>query len=172
MASNKACYWLALAVLVLGVSSEYRQGRLEPVEHVVNRSVATFNCLAGRAHEYVSFAKALMTPAPKASPEVWAQVREVERNRREWARAAREAALAHVDMARVNVNEAEFARIGTEIARHQAEFARIQAEQARMVVKARQIRKNITCKDGMVRVTVDSDGDPDAGVAAEVVDTF
>ena len=46
MASNKAYYWVALAVLVLGLNSEYQRGRMQPLHRLVSRSAATVNCLA------------------------------------------------------------------------------------------------------------------------------
>ena len=66
MASNKAYYWVALAVLVLGLNSEYQRGRMQPLHRLVSRSAATVNCLAMRAEQYVELARVLVGGNPKA----------------------------------------------------------------------------------------------------------
>jgi hypothetical protein len=169
MASNKAYYWLALAVLALGLNSEYQRGRMQPLHNLVNRSAMTVNCLALRAQEYVSLARVLMggTPTATASTE-WAHALLQERG--DVTRMVAELAGRRGDLARLGVERAELVRVSPEMARHQAEFARLKAEKSRMVVKAENIRKTLACKDGEFRVTVDVDDDvPDS---VEAPDTF
>jgi septal ring factor EnvC (AmiA/AmiB activator) len=170
MASSKAYYWLALAVLALGLNSEYQRGRMQSLHSLVNRSAMTVNCFALRAQEYVSLARVLMggTPTAPASAE-WAHTLRQERG--DLTRMVAELAGRQSDLARLGVERAELVRVGTEIARHQADFARLQAENSRMVVKAEDIRKTAACKDGEFRFTVDVDNE-DVPDSVEVPDTF
>src|SRR5690242_9397341 len=68
MATGKAYYWLALGVLVLGLTSEYERGGFQALHQIANRSALSANCLLVKAHEYVAMARFLMGEAPKPVP--------------------------------------------------------------------------------------------------------
>ena len=167
MASNKAFYWLALAVLALGLNNEYHRGRMQPLHRLVSRSEATINCLAMRAREYVVLAKVMLSNRP-GTPESTELAQAVHRERAEFARIRPEMVHQQVRLELQGVDRAQMVRLGAEMARHQAEFARMQTEQARVIVREMKHRKAVECKDSGLRVTVD---DEDETPAVEVVDS-
>jgi hypothetical protein len=165
MASNKAYYWLALAVLALGLNSEYHHGRIQPLHKLVSRSEATLNCLALRAREYVSLAKVFFsdTPGVTDSRELAQAVR---REPADFAHIRPDTLRRQVAMQLKSADRAQLVRLGTEMARHQAEFARLQTEQARMIIREVKMREAAVCKDSDLRVTVD--GDDETPVVVDV----
>ena len=167
MASNKAFYWLALAVLALGLNSEYQRGRMQPLHRLVSRSEATINCLALRAREYVVLAKVMLSDRPGV-PDSAELAQAIHRDRAEFARIRPEIVRQQVRLGLQGVDRAQFVRLGAEMARHQAEFARLQTEQARVMVQEMKLRKRVECKNSELRVTVDGDDD---APAVEVVDS-
>lgn len=169
MASSKAYYWLALAVLALGLNSEYHRGRLEPLHNLVSRSGMVVDCVVLQAREYVSLARVLVGGAPVAPSTEWARALHQERG--DLTRLGTDLSHRQGDIARLGIERAQLVRLSTEMARHQAEFARLQAQRARMVVRAENIRKSVLCQDGQFRVSVDTDVD-NVNDSPEVPDTL
>jgi type IV secretory pathway VirB2 component (pilin) len=60
MNSDKACYWLAAAVLALGLSGSYQGGRAEWAHHVVNSSQQLLSSLRGNAAQYLAVAHIML----------------------------------------------------------------------------------------------------------------
>jgi len=171
MASNKAYYWVALAVLVLGLNSEYQRGRMQPLHRLVSRSAATVNCLAMRAEQYVDLARVLVGGNPKAPAATeWAHA--MPRESGEFSRMEAELANRQEEFARLGAERTKLVRLGRDMARHQAQFARIQAHRAQMVIRTENLRKSIaSCRDGEIRVTINADGN-DVPDTPETPDTF
>ena len=169
MASNKAYYWLALAVLALGLNNEYQSGRMQPLHNLVNRSAMTVNCFALRAHEFVALARVLMGGSATAPEnDEWANALRNERVDRSDLRT--ELDLRQRDLARLGTERAQMVRMAADMARHQAEFARLQAQRSRVIVRAGNIRKSVTCNNGEFRVSVDTDMDDAPN--SDLPDTF
>ena len=166
MASSKAFYWLALAVLALGLNNEYQRGRMQPLHRLVSRSEATINCLAMRAREYVVLAKVMLSDRP-GLPDSTELAQAVHRERAEFARIRPEMVRQQVRLELQGVDRAQFVRLGAEMARHQAEFARLRTEQARVIVEEMKHRKAVACKESGFKVTVN---DEDEAPVVEVVD--
>ena len=170
MASSKAYYWVALAVLALGINGEYQRGRMQPLHNLLNRSAAMVNCLALRAQEYVSLARFFVGGSPKAPPTTeWAHVLREERGN--FSRLEAELAQRQSDFARLGSDRAQIVRLTTKIGKHQAQFARLQARRAQMVIRAENARRSVSCNDGEVKVMIDADS-ADMPDIPEVPDTF
>lgn len=160
MATGKACYWLALGVLVLGLTSEYERGGLQPLHQIANRSALSANCLLVKAHEYVAMARFLMGEAPKMAPmQNWTYASN--EHARAVAHVQAELAARRADLVRLGVDRALWVNFGRQMAAQEEQFAHLQAERARMVSMARSVQKTVNCKHEVVHVAVNSDSDDD-----------
>ena len=160
MATGKAYYWLALGVLVLGLTSEYERGGLQPLHQIANRSALSANCLLVKAHEYVAMARFLMGEAPKPVPmQDWTYASN--EHARAPAQVHAELAAGRADLARLGVNRAQWVNFGRQMAAQEEQFAHLQAERTRMISMARSVQKTVNCKQQVVHVAVNADSDDD-----------
>ena len=158
MATGKAYYWLALGVLVLGLTSEYERGGLQPLHQIANRSALSANCFLVKAHEYAAMARFLMGEAPKTTPmQDWTYPS----NEHSLAQLQADLAGRQADFARLRVDRTQWANFGHQMAVQERQFAHLQAERARMIAMARSVQKTVNCKHEVVHVVVDADSDND-----------
>jgi len=165
MNTNRVLYWVVLGVFVLGLHSEYRNGRFPAIHRVAGHAESTICRLVTRAEQTVALARVLTTPRSSAADELLASARE-----REFAQAEllRDQARARAQLLRDQV------QAQSDVIRAQAELRQAQIEQIRWRTQsqfefrnAAQRRVTLTCPKTGARISVNA-GPPDVAVS----DTF
>jgi hypothetical protein len=126
MASQKAWYWLAAGVLVLGLNSEYQSGKLQCIHRYVDHSLTVANNYARCAGHYLAQAHLLSlahsSPAPVAEDAETTDAQTVQVNEEvQYALAQAETARQQIELQRPEIERAvknlRFRRAQIEIAR-------------------------------------------------------
>jgi hypothetical protein len=173
MDTNKAAYWIAVGVLALGLSSEYRQGHFPALHQVVDRAGATMCRVATRAEQ--TFAMARLLTTGRATDGLLASADRAEMAR-DQAELIREQAREEARRIRESVGEQMRGEIQAraEVMRAQAEVQRARIEQLRFETQnqfrlANTSRRHtvLVCPKTGTRIAVSSDDDGE-DVSAEV----
>ena len=177
MNTNKFAYWIALGVLALGLSSEYRHCNFAPLHRAVGRADSALCRIVTRAKETLAVARMLTGGerfpvdhlAASTGPAEVAQVQKQVLRRQ--ARAQSEAIRAQVrDQIRAQVD----------VMRAQAEIRRAQIEQSRLLSRSEfkfasavNPRISVVCPKNGARIVVNAVPDlPDNLPGVEVDDNF
>jgi hypothetical protein len=170
MDTNKAAYWIALAVLALGLNSEYHQGNFVPLHRVADRASATLCRLSTSGEHLLAFARFSLQPKVRDN-DVEAATNSVESARAQ-AVAIREHALAQGEAIREQI------RAQVEQLRAQGELRRAMSEQVRArgrylnLVSTESHGMTVVCPKTDTRVVVSDDTDLSDDAKVEVDDTF
>ena len=163
MDSNKAAYWIALAVLAVGFGSEYRNGNFAGLHQVADRASAEFCRIYEHGQHAVALATAIGARETVASDEsMVAEQAELARAQAEAMRdqvrdamhAQRDAMRAQVDIRRAQFNQMRW---------QTASNIRVHTVDGRTVV---------VCPKTGVRVTLDDNDDFDQHVDVDTMQTF
>jgi hypothetical protein len=165
MNTNKLMYWLALGVFVLGLHSEYRNGRFPAIHRLADHTVSTLCRMATRAEQTVALARVLTSPQPASADDLFASVRDQELAQ---ANVLRDQAQARTELLRDQV------RARADLMRAQAELQQSHIERIRWgtlsqfkFTNAAQRRVTLICPKTGARISVNA-GPSDV----EVSDTF
>jgi hypothetical protein len=142
MDTNKAAYWIALAVLALGLNSEYHKGNFVALHRVADRASATLCQLSTRGEHLLALAKLSLQQKDRdndievASNDVEAAAASVESARAQ-AESLRESARARADAIREQAlaqGEAIRDQVRAQVKqlRAQGEMRRAMSEQVRV----------------------------------------
>jgi hypothetical protein len=183
MDTNKAAYWIALGVLVLGLNSEYRQGKFVALHRVAGRADSMICQIATRAEQTLAVARALTTREESPADNLLASTDgdELAREREELSRVrARDAAELVRDRVRTQIRDQVRDQIRAQVdgIRAQVEMRRAEIEQVRSRTRSEyrftsavHRRLTVACPKTGARVVVNDDpGMTDASEDAE--DTF
>ena len=152
MNTNKIMYWLAVGVFVLGLHSEYRNGRFPAIHRVAEHAGSALCRMATRAEQTIALARVLTSDQASATDDLLVSARDRELAQVE---TVRDQALAHAELLR------EQARAQADLIRAQAELQRSQVEQIRWRTQSRfkftnaaQRRVMLVCPKTGARISV------------------
>jgi hypothetical protein len=177
MDTNKAAYWIALGVLVLGLSSAYRHGRFPALHRVAERADFVMCRISTHATQTLAVALGMTSREELPVADLLAASDGVEIARSQ-AALVREQALEQAELIRARVREQ--VRAQADVIREQAEMQRAQIEQIRWrtasqirLVRTANRRVMVVCPKTGARVTVDRGAElADISPDVQVDDTF
>jgi hypothetical protein len=121
MNSDKTLYWVALIVIALGLSQQYRDGKYPAAHSAVTNVENTLCRLATRAEHTFAMARFIVNP-PEASPDALASAGDFTQAQ---AELLRDQALGQAELVREQVQaQAEMLRARAEIRRAEIEQMR------------------------------------------------
>jgi DNA replicative helicase MCM subunit Mcm2 (Cdc46/Mcm family) len=181
MDTNKAAYWIALAVLALGLNSEYHQGNLVVLHRVADRAGDTLCRLSTRGEHLLALAKFSLQQKVREN-DVEVATNGVESARAQ-AQLMREQAHAQAESMREQARaqgEAirEQVRAQVEELRAQSTMRRAMDQQVRVrgrylnLVSSGNHGMTVVCPKTGTRVVVSDDSDLSDDAKVEVDDSF
>ncbi len=174
MDTNKAAYWIALGVLVLGLNSEYQHGRFVALHRVVERADSALCRITARAEQTLAFARAQKGREGVPVDDLVAEADVAEMTRAE-GELLREQARDEAELLRDTVREQVSGEIRAQAdaIRAQAEMRRAEVEQIKFGVRrqfrmARTVNRRVTavCPTTGARIAV-SAGPQSADLSSE-----
>ena len=170
---NKATYWIAVGVLALGLSSQYRQGGFTAVHRVAERASSELCRVATRAEETLALATGRIG---REKLPVDAMVASLDRAEtvREQTEVLRERAKDQAELTRGRVRaQAEMIRAQVEMQRAEIEQLRWRSRSSVRLAAAEGRRAVVVCPKTGVRIMVNSVADTaDILPVVAVEDTF
>jgi hypothetical protein len=154
MNTNKIMYWLALGVFVLGLHSEYRNGRFPALHRLADHAESGLCRMVTRAEQTVALARVLTGPQPYATDEPLAFARD-----RQFAQAEllREQARAHAQLLRDQVRaQAELMRAHAELQQSQIQRIRWSTQSQFRFANAAHRRVTLICPKTGARISVNA----------------
>lgn len=154
MNTNKVLYWVVLGVFILGLHSEYRNGRFPAIHRVAGRAESTICRLVTRAEQTVALARVLTASRPSGVDELMASARD-----REFAQAEmlRDQTRAHAELLRDQVQaQADMIRAQAELRQSQIEQIRWRTQSQFKFTNAAQRRVTLICPKTGARISVNA----------------
>jgi hypothetical protein len=170
---NKATYWIAVGVLALGLSSQYRQGGFTAVHRVAERASSELWRVATRAEETLALATGRIG---REKLPVDAMVASLDRAEtvREQSEVLRERARDQAELTRGRERaQAEMIRAQVEMQRAEIERLRWRSRSSVRLAAAEGRRAVVVCPKTGVRIMVNRVPDTaDMSSVVAVADTF